>query len=199
MDNHMTDNQGRLVPADKVKPEHLLEDQLVNTLINQAAHWNERLSDFKSQSFADVKALMDLLAEKYQVKRRGTKGNMTLTSYDGLRKVIIANGDFINFGPELQIAKDLIDECISSWSEGINENLKTIIYRAFEVDQAGKINTADVLGLRRINIEDPTWKRAMTAIDASIKVTSSKAYIRFYKRTDINSKWESISLDIAAI
>ena len=71
--NYMQDAEGRMVPVDKVRPEHKLEDQMVNELLAQAKHHNNRLSDFKVKTFDDIHALMDLLAEKYQVKRGGKK------------------------------------------------------------------------------------------------------------------------------
>lgn len=197
--NYMTDAEGRMVPVDKVRPEHRLEDQLVNDMIVKARYHHNLLEDFKVQAFADVTAFMELLAEKYQARRGGRKGNLTLTSYDGLRRVQIQNSDYIQFGPELKIAKDLIDECITSWSSDINANLKVLIDRAFEVNKEGKLNTGEILGLRRLNISDPTWARAMTAINDSMKVSFSKAYIRFYARSNVNAGWQAITLDLASI
>ncbi len=199
MDNHMKDSQGRLVPAENIKPEDKLENQLVTDIILQAKHWNEKLATFKSSAFSDIDTLMSLLAEKYGVRRRGKKGNMTLTSFDGCRKVVVANGDFITFGPQLQIAKDIIDDCINSWAVGANSNLKPLIEHAFQVDKEGKINTANVLGLRRINIVDGNWAKAMEAINDAIRITTSKLYIRFYERDTPTSPWKSVSLDIASI
>jgi hypothetical protein len=197
--DYMVDAEGRLVPSDKVRPEHKLEDQLVNELISIARYHHNLLFDFKARAFADVAALMDLLAEKYQARRGGRKGNLTLTSYDGLRRVQIQNADYIQFGPELKIAKDLIDECITSWSDGINVNLKALVDRAFEVNKEGKLNTAEILGLRRLNITDPVWGRAMTAINDSMKVSFSRSYIRFYERRNLDAAWSAITLDLASI
>lgn len=199
MDGFLQDAQGRMVPTDKVRPQDALENDLVNDLLNQAKHFNNRLGDFKGKAFADVMTFMDLIAEKYGVTRGGRKGNLTLTSYDGLRKVQIQNADYIQFGPELQIAKDLVDECITQWSDGVNGNLKLIIDRAFQVDKEGKLNVGEILKLRRLNITDEKWKRAMDAIGDSIRVTMTRAYIRFYERPNVDGHWKSISLDIANI
>lgn len=197
--NYMQDAEGRMVPVDKVRPEHKLEDQLVNNLLVLARHHNNKLTDFKAEVFADINALMDLLAEQYQVKRGGRKGNLTLTSYDGLRKVQVQNADYIQFGPELQIAKSLIDECLTDWSNGINDNLKMIIDRAFQVNKEGKLNTGEILSLRRLNITDEKWKRAMDAIGNSMKVSYSRAYVRFYERKNVDAQWQAINLDIASL
>lgn len=197
--NYMLDAEGRMVPVDKVRPEHKLENQLVNDLITLAKYHHSKMEDFKAKTFDDINALMDLLAEQYQVMRGGKKGNLTLTSYDGLRKVTVQNADYIQFGPELQIAKSLIDECLIDWSNGINDNLKMIIDRAFQVNKEGKLNTGEILSLRRLNITDEKWVRAMEAIGNSMRVTYTRAYVRFYERQNVDAQWHSISLDIASI
>lgn len=197
--NYMPDAEGRMVPVDKVRPEHKLEDQLVNDLLSLAKYHHNKLSDFKLKTFNDISALMDLLAEKYQVKRGGRKGNLTLTSFDGLRKLQVQNADYIQFGPELQIAKSLIDECLTDWSKDINDNLKIIIDRAFQVNKEGKLNTGEILSLRRLNITDEKWKRAMDAISDSMRVVYTRAYVRFYERQNVDSQWSAISLDIASV
>ena len=50
-------------------------------------------------------------------------------------------------------------------------------------DKTGKINTKRVLSLRRLDIKDERWLRAMDAIGDSIQVAGSKSYIRIYKQT----------------
>lgn len=199
MQEYMTDAEGRMVPVEKVKPEHKLEDQLVKDLLQKAKTKSQEIALFKAQSFDDINAFMALLNEKYEVQRGGKKGNLTLTSYDGLQRLQIQNADYINFGPELHAAKSLIDECLTEWSNGVNANLKMIIDRAFQVNREGKLNTGEILSLRRLNIRDDKWLRAMEAIGDSMRVTYSRLYIRFYERESVNTDWKSVSLDIARL
>lgn len=142
---------------------------------------------------------MELLSETYQVKRGGRKGNLTFTSYDGLRRIQVQVSDLIQFGPQLQIAKSLVDECIVDWSDGANANLKMIVDRAFQVNKEGKINTGEILSLRRLPIKDIKWLKAMEAISDSIRVTHTRSYVRFYERATTEKDWSSISLDMANI
>lgn len=82
-------------------------------------------------------------AEKYGRKRGGAKGNVTFSSFDGDKQITIRVQDSLTYGPEMQIAKDLMDECMMEWSEGANANLVAIIKDAFQVDQkASSIFTA---------------------------------------------------------
>lgn len=80
-----------------------------------------------------------------------------------------------------------------------NDNIKALVNHAFQTDKAGKINTGRVLGLRQLNITDEKWQKAMQAISDSIRVASSKPYVRFYKRDDESGDYAHISLDAAAV
>ncbi|MEM6727842.1 MAG: DUF3164 family protein, partial [Pseudomonadota bacterium] len=85
-----------------------------------------------------------------------------------------------------------------AWSEGSNDNLKTLIFDAFQVNKEGKIDTGRVLGLRRLNIEDDKWVKAMEAVSDAVRVTGSRTYIRFYEK-DESGATKPISLDIATL
>ncbi len=199
MTTHMTNDKGHLVPVEMVKPEHKLEDQLVAQLFGQATKLNAELTYFKAAAFDDIDAFLALLSEKYGLLKGGKKGNLTLQSYDGLSKVQVQVADGIAFGPELQIAKGLIDECIKAHSGGVNPTILTIVNHAFAVDKEGRVNRGNILGLRRLDIKDEQWTQAMQAINDSMRVVSTKQYVRFYRRTNLLSPWNSITLDFAAV
>jgi len=96
-------------------------------------------------------------------------------------------------------AKELIDECLRDWTEGARAELRALIADAFRVDQAGKIRTGSVLALRRLDITDERWLRAMQAIGDAVQVVGSKSYVRAYERNDATGQYEAISLDIAGV
>lgn len=191
------DAKGGLSLIAGIKPEHLLEDEVVLEIAQRARHVNSVLADFRNYALGEADALLDTLREKYQAKRGGEKGNVTFTSFDGSVRVLVAVQDRIEFGPELAVAKDLIDECIRSWSTGANANLVTIVQEAFKVDKTGKVSTDRILGLRRHAINDETWKRAMEAIGDSVRRHTSKRYIRIQIRNE-NGDYETLPLDVAS-
>ena len=80
-----------------------------------------------------------------------------------------------------------------------HDKIKVLVNQAFQVDKAGKINTARVLALRQLDISDPKWQSAMQAINDSIKTISTKAHIRFYERDDTTGEYFPISLDVASV
>ena len=73
-------------------------------------------------------------------------------------------GDLIEFGPELQAAKLLIDECLTQWSADSGVEIRALVNRVFQVDKEGQINRAELFMLMRTHIEDERWARAMEAI-----------------------------------
>lgn len=190
--------KGHLVPETAIKEIDLLRDELVQNLIGGAQLVQQQLRKFKEQAFGDIAAFLDLSLEKYDAQIGGNKGNVTLMSFDGKYKVTRQIADSIRFDERLQAAKALIDECISEWANGSNDNLQVLIHDAFQVDKEGKISTNRVLGLRRLDIQDEKWQDAMQAISDSIIITDSKAYIRFYER-DEKGNYQAISLDFAGI
>lgn len=198
-EGYMVDNKGRYVPLKMVKPADKLEDQLVQKCLGYADELSARIARFKGHTFDDVGAFMDLLREEYGVTRGGQKGNITLTSYDGCQKVQIAVQDHLTFGPQLQIAKDLIDECIADWSEGANDAICALVKHAFNVEKEGLVNREALFQLRRIDIDDERWKQAVQAINDSIRTIGSKTYTRFYRREKPTDKWQAVSIDLASV
>ncbi|KGH08739.1 MULTISPECIES: DUF3164 family protein [Comamonas] len=191
--------KGNLVPESKVKPIDKLRDQLVKDLCGSAEVMSQAMGKFKLKTLGDVHAFIEASVEQYDVKIGGKKGNVTLMSFDGKLKVILQMQDRITFGEQLQAAKVLIDQCVTRWSAGSNDNIKVLITDAFQVDKEGLINTGRVLGLLRLDIQDDDWKKAMQAIADSRQVADTKPYIRFYKRAEVSAEWKPINMDLAAV
>jgi hypothetical protein len=195
----MLNSLGHFVPASLVRPEHRLEDDLVRGLADQADLLHDALTVFKARAFDDVRALMSLLGEKYKVKLGGARGGVQLHSYDGLVRVTISVADAMTFGPELRAAKALIDECITEWSAGANANICAIVNDAFAVGDGGKLQVDRVLALRRLEITDEKWQRAMGAIGDALRVVQTREYIRIYRRKDRDAQFEQIVLDASRV
>ena len=198
MNEYMEDAQGRQVPIELVSEIDKLRDQIVKTIADKAQKMRETLDAFRRDIRDDIYTFVDLSAEKYGKSFGGKKGNITLTSYDGKYRLMIAMNDEIVFDERLQIAREMISDCINKWSTGSRNEIKVLVNDAFQVDKAGKINTRRVLGLRRLEIDDPEWQEAMKAITDSIQITGSKQYLRIYERDEMG-KYVQIPLDVAAL
>lgn len=192
------DAKGNLVPLANIKAIDLLRDELVMEIARKAHTVQQQITAFKADSMADIAAFVQLSADRYAVALGGKKGNVTLHSFDGQYRVNLSMQDTLVFDEGLLAAKALIDECINEWTEGSRTELKTLINAAFQVDKEGNISTARVLGLRRLEIKDERWQRAMEALSDSLQVHTSKQFVRVYKRDDAG-EYQLVSLDIAKV
>jgi hypothetical protein len=197
-EEYMTDSQGRQVPAKLVKDIDKKRDETVRRIAAEAMKMKDLLAEYKNRIREDVYGFAEMSAAQYGVKWGGKKGNITLTTYDGQFKLVVAMNDNITFDERLQVARELIGKCLKKWSSGSREEIKLLVNDAFQVDKQGKISTARVLGLRRLDIKDADWQRAMTAITESVQVTGTKQYLRVYER-DANGEYQNIPLDVAAL
>ena len=198
-DGYRRNAAGHLVPEAQIREHDKLRDAAVLSLAEEAKELSARLAQFKKRALGDIDDVVKISAERYQVKLGGKKGNVGLISFDGKFKVERAYANRITFGEELLAAKALIDECIKDWSQGANDHLKALVDRAFKVTKQGNINTADVLDLLRVEIDDPAWKRAMQALRDSILITGQAIYIRVYERVGDTEKYQPVSLNLTEV
>ncbi|MCX8957195.1 DUF3164 family protein [Erwinia psidii] len=197
-EGYMKDRKGRLVPVAQVSDYDREMDAFVRTRVAEAKAESQRIAEFKQKSFGDCHAWLELAAEKFGRKPGGIKGNVTFSSFDGSQQIKIAVQDRLAFGPELQVAKDMIDECLKAWSVGADEKLLTLITDAFDVDKEGKLNTGRIISLRQLNIQDELWQQAMEALNKALVVSVTSTYINF-REQDANGKMANIPLDIAGV
>ena len=194
---YMRNTKGGLDPIENIKPQHLLEDETVRKIIGYALPLSEQVSRFRQHTFDDIGAFEALLAQEYDIKKGGKKGNMTLMTVDGLYRVTVQVSDYITFGPELQVAKTLVDECLNEWSASAGPELRGIVTKAFNTDKEGQINRSEIFMLLRQNIGDPRWQRGMDAIRNAMRIVGSKTYVRCHKRRTQDAPWEPITIDLA--
>ncbi|RWG12256.1 MAG: DUF3164 family protein [Mesorhizobium sp.] len=195
--SYMHDAKGHLVPVEAIKPADKLEDETVRKIIGYARELSAQIGRFKEHTFDDLSSFEALLAQDYGATKGGAKGNKTFLTFDGLMKVSVQVADLIDFGAQLQVAKGLIDECLTEWSADSRTEIRSIISRAFNVDKEGQINRAEIFMLLRLDIEDQRWKRAMDAIRDAMRVIGSKTYVRCHQRASQDAPWEPITIDLA--
>lgn len=195
--DYMTDAKGSLVPINLIKPVDKLEDEIVRKIMKYATDLNVQITRFRGHTMTDLGEFDALLDQEYNTKKRGKKGNRTYSTFDGLQKVVVQIQDTIDFGPQLQQAKTLLDECMNEWAANARPEIQAIITRAFNTDKEGKVNRSEIFMLLRLDISDERWLEAMRAIREAMRVTSSKEYVRFYTRDAIQDPWKSVTINLA--
>ncbi|QSR47000.1 DUF3164 family protein [Aeromonas veronii] len=190
--------QGHWVPENLIAPADKLRDEVVLAIIAAAREQRSQLAAFKIGAMQQIADFVDLSAEQYGVAWGGTKGNVTLLSFDGRYKLIRAVGEHRKFDERIQAAKALIDQCIERWSDGASSEIRALVDHAFRVSKSGHIDVNQVLSLRQLNIDDPDWLLAMQAAVDAIQVTGTSQYLRLYER-DAQGRYIQMSLDLAKV
>lgn len=185
---YKTDAKGNLIPLANIKEIDLARDDLVREIFAAVLPAVDALDSAKQQAIADVRAFVELSAEKYGVKP-SKKGNISLTSFDGSLRVNVAMKDVMVFDERLAAAKALIDECLNEWTQDSRSELRVIVQQAFDVDKEGHISTAKVLALRSLKIDDEKWLRAMQALGDSLHTLATREYVRLYRRDTASGEW----------
>lgn len=197
--NFWIDKKGDQVHQNNVPASDKLKDELVENIISSATVLNETISEFKDESMGKVEGYFDELLKEYNIdgKSRSKKGNITLENYSGTAKVEISVADRIAFDEKLQIAKTKLDECLHELTKHSPAAIKTLITKSFDVDKKGDVSPKKIFALKAYAIDHPKWIEAMKIIDEATEIISSKSYIRFYTRDDIEKPYKIISLNIA--
>ncbi len=194
---YMRDANGKLTPLELVKPADKLKDEVVRDLVARAMSTSAIIAAFRAAAFRDVEQLVDLVAEQYGAKIGGAAGNILLQTFDGCMKVELQVQKRVTYGPELQVAKEIVDECLLRWGEHSGPEIRAIVGDAFNVDQQGKVNRNALLRLKKLDITDERWLEAMRAITDAETPDGTKAYIRFHVRDNPKAAWRHVSLDAA--
>ena len=196
---YMGDGKGGFQPIETIKPQHLIEDETVRKILGYGIALSDQMARFKEYTFSDIGSHEAILEQEFNIRVGGAKGNKTLQTVDGLFKVQVQISDYIAFGPELQIAKALFDECLNEWAADARAELRGLVTNAFQTDKTGNINRSRIFMLLRQDSEDPRWQEGQRAIREAMRVVGSKAYVRCYRRTSHDAGWEHVVLDMAAV
>ncbi|PHS48780.1 MAG: sulfate transporter [Marinobacter sp.] len=191
--------QGHLVPIDKIKDIDRLRDDLVLNLIARVNKLHEQMSEFKAEVASEIDAFLELSAREYDTPYGGKKGNVTLRSFDGRYMVKRNIADREVFDERLQVAKELIDQCLHEWTADSRSEVQALVEHAFQTDKEGKVSLSRVLQLRQVNITDEKWQKAMHAIADARQVIGSAKHLNFYERESEDGPYRHIPLDIAKL
>jgi hypothetical protein len=171
---------------------------LVEKLIEMAKKEESRLADFRRKCAELVDRYLTSLAKSKKVKE-SWKGNIQLKSYDESQFIHRAMNDRIEFSEKLQLAKAQIDVWLKKRMGGVDPVIEKIVTNAFNVDKKRCVNTALILKLLHLEIDDADWKKAMALVKESIVVASTRLYFRFYEKvqSEGSEAYRQISLDLA--
>lgn len=194
----MTNGQGHHVPAEQVRPLDKLRDEFVRQWIPRIIDLNAQIAEMKEALFSEFDALRELAAAEYEADLLGKKGNGRVRAYNDIARIEVSRSALVSFD-DLEPGKALIDACIQDWSQDARHELVALIDQAFKPGKTGAINRGAIMGLLKLDIDDPRWQRAMDAIRDAIRVDGTKDYIRAYVRVGRDRLPQMIPLDFAKV
>ena len=175
------DDKGRPIPEEYVKPIDKKRDKLVESIIKRVTKLSAKLADEKVEIVAAVEKYLKELAKDSKV-REGWKGNIILYNFSQNLCIERRINETISFDERLQMVKTTIDKWLNERLRNVDEVVAKLISQAFSVDKQGRINTTMLLKLKKLDIKDKEWVKAMEMLDESIFVKSSKMALRFRSR-----------------
>lgn len=194
---YLTNPRGDLRPLDVIKPQHLLEHEMVHRVFGFARDLSDQVARFKVHTMADLAAFDDLLLQEYGLTKGGPKGNKSYRSYDGCLEIKLVVRDFFEFGPELSVAKGLFDECINEWAADTSPVLRSLVTRAFQTDKSGQVSRANIFALLTTESDDARWTRAQDAIRDAMRLLCAKEYIQFHFRDQPGGPQHTLTVNLA--
>ncbi|TKD17931.1 DUF3164 family protein [Rhodobacter capsulatus] len=194
---YMTDAKGALMPVELIKAQHVLEDETVRKIMGFALALSAQVTRFKEHTYEDLGAFDAILLQEYGLTKGGPKGNRHYQTYDGLMEIEVRVSDLLDFGPELQIGKALLDECLNEWAADSRAEIRALITKTFNTDKEGQVSRSGVFTLLSLESKDERWNRAMDAIRDAIRIVGSKTYYRIKKRASVDARWTTITIDLA--
>lgn len=191
----LIDPQGREIPADMIRPDLVARDKAVRAIMARGVKLSEHIAAEKAKMLEELQKYLASL----EAANGAPLGNEAeIKSFDGKMTITRSSYDRIEFGPELQQAKSLIDECVIRWSEGSNANLKAVVMDAFKVDKKGKLPVGSILRLRNYKIEDAAWATAMDLIGLAMNVVESRSYLGLWVEDETGKK-QAVKLNFSSL
>jgi hypothetical protein len=190
---------GKLVPVESITDEDIAKDKLVTELIEDAEELQRVIIKAKARL---TQKIDDYLAARATAKLiKNWKGNAIITDFSGAARVVRKIGKFMVFDEKLQLAKQIIDECVIQWSGDSNSNLVAMVNMAFDVNNSGAVDRDAILGLKKLKVDGPTkarWQEAMDLIFESQMTQATKPY-DYFQQKDADGVWQNIVLDYGAL
>jgi len=192
------DPRGRSVPKTYIKPIDRARDAVVEKIVKDMLLLEQRMIQLKAESLERLRKYIAKVEAENNAPREG-KGNITLTNFSGDKQVEYSLNDILEFDERLQVAKSIIDECLTRWSADANPKLRVVVDQAFQVDKKGRIDTRAILKLKDLNIRDKQWKQAMELISQALRVVGTRKYLVARVRKTPHDKFKTVNLNFSSI
>jgi len=199
-EEYWTSATGQTVPYSFVPARDRKATKIINTQIKAAQAISEKLTALRS---AALQAIVDFVAwsesENGVETIGGAKGNINLTSFDGLSQIRVRKPEYIEFDERLEQAKSIMFDYLDSLGNSPEAKIAiALCTEAFTTTRDGRVRADAVMAVdRRIRLDAPQWRQAMALLHESRMAIAAKTYVRFYTRPNTEADFALINLNIA--
>lgn len=184
--SYYQDSTGKLVPEDLMKPQDIVRDDLVTDLVTRYLACLEQVKLVKLEMENAIDEYRDTVMLQHGVEPRTRKEGsraMTLTSFDGRYRIVIAANTLIEFDEDIAAAKRLLDDYLDDelQSSNASSGLKALVESAFRMKQ-GQMDVRAILSLTRLDIKDEKFQKAVAIIRESMVARQATPSMRVYVR-----------------
>ena len=197
-EGYMEDRNGRLVPLKDISELEHFRNDFAQEMGEKALQLVAVLKYFRNTAEQGIDDLAKISAEKYGVKVGGAKGNVSVSTFNGEFKLVMAVSKYPIIDERIQVVRSILNDCLIRFSEGGKSEAKAIFDAAFESGRDGMVSIARLRLLRDANIDDDQWKEGIDLLNELLKGVVEKSYIRMYQLDD-NKEYKQIPLDLAGV
>lgn len=195
----MIDSMGAAVPLRHVSKYDRTRDAMVRRIYGRFDKARKALEKVMAESLSDLDAVAKARGEAGI--EAGTKGNLQVSSFDGLITVGLNVRYDIHLDERAVRARELMFACARRIAEKLNPEeaklLEVLIDEAFQPTRSGALPVARVLSLMRREVNDRDWKEAKQLLADSMETSRGKSYLRVEARPDRQHDPVPVRLDIA--
>ena len=193
--------KGNLIREGNISGAERDMDAVVERIHCFGSALSEQMYRFREHTMTDIVEYLERLVARYggKPRRSGHKGNVSLVSFDGRRKVQLTVADRVEVGPEIAAAQSIIEDCIDEWGKNSSIKLRALVDSAFRPDAAGRLSVSQLVQLRRVQIDDVRWTKVQQAITDALRPAGKAEYVRLYDRSVPTDPWQQVPLHLATV
>jgi len=196
MSNTLTDHRGQEVPTRYIPKLDMMRHRFAVKYMKKAKQLDKQMQALKTAMNKDSNAIYDLMLMDAEIKK-DSKGNLTITSFDKGLKFEWKMKDYMQFGDEINLAQDKINEFLKEKTADADQDLTTIVHSAFQTSK-GRLDSKRILSLFGLKIKSSKWNDAMDLIKKSMHVNTTKRYLNIYEK-DAEGLYQLIPLNFSTL
>ena len=191
----ITDRLGNKIPVRYISAYELDKDVACRRIRARFLKAREILEKTIAESLEDIEKL-----EAKHALSRAARGNLQISSFDGLIKVCIDQCYNIVLDARVSEARKIMLDYAERLASGLKSDhtaLLKIINTAFDANRFGLLPYTKILALLKLDIDSADWQRARKLLIDSITTSKGRAYLSCEARETTQVKFKRILLDSA--